>query len=107
MTPTSDLLHLLAAQGWTALGDVQQAKANLARVKHDVANEPSVHEIQCQIAAKEGTHDWQIHFALARFCLQIGRMEEAREWIRKAVAVEPQAAREAMKDPDLKPLFEG
>jgi tetratricopeptide (TPR) repeat protein len=49
---------------------------------------------------------WMIPYNLACYCAQLGRLDESREWLRKAMAVEEDAVkRAAIDDPDLKPLW--
>lgn len=48
---------------------------------------------------------WVIPYNLACYCAQLGRCDEAREWLNKASTIDPQAVPNAsIDDPDLKPL---
>jgi tetratricopeptide (TPR) repeat protein len=50
---------------------------------------------------------WLIPYNLACYCAQLGRLEECREWFKKAMTIDEQTVREsAVDDPDLKPLWD-
>jgi len=50
---------------------------------------------------------WTIPYNLACYCSQLGRIEEARSWFKKAVAMDDkQVAKIGIDDPDLKPLWD-
>ena len=50
---------------------------------------------------------WTIPYNLACYCAQLGRLDECREWFKKAMTVDEQTVRRAaLDDPDLKPLWE-
>jgi tetratricopeptide (TPR) repeat protein len=58
------------------------------------------------LPAKEAfPKNWTIPYNLACYCAQLNRLEEAQIWFRKAIAINEQVVkREAVDDPDLKPL---
>ena len=46
-------------------------------------------------------------YNLACYCAQLGRLDECKEWFRKAMAIDEQTVkRAAIDDPDLKPLWD-
>jgi len=48
---------------------------------------------------------WTIPYNLACYCAQLGRLEESRNWLNKAKAIDPGNVLQAsLADPDLKPL---
>ena len=48
-----------------------------------------------------------IAYNLACYCAQLGRLEQSREWFKKALAIdEKSASAGAIFDPDLKPLLD-
>jgi tetratricopeptide (TPR) repeat protein len=50
---------------------------------------------------------WTIPYNLSRYCAQLGRFEEAKQWFQKAMAIdEKQVQRVALDDPDLQPLWD-
>ena len=50
---------------------------------------------------------WAVPYNLACYCAQLGRLEESREWFTKAMATDENVVRrEAIDDPDLKPLWD-
>jgi tetratricopeptide (TPR) repeat protein len=58
-------------------------------------------------AAKKFPKVWTIPYNLACYCSQLLRVDEAREWFKKAMAIDEKAAKEsALEDPDLKPLWD-
>ena len=51
--------------------------------------------------------NWTIPYNLACYCAQLNRLEEAQVWFKKAMAINEQTVkREAIDDPDLKPLWD-
>jgi tetratricopeptide (TPR) repeat protein len=49
---------------------------------------------------------WTIPYNLACYCSQLGKFDEAREWFKKAVAIdEPTVMKASLEDPDLKPMW--
>jgi tetratricopeptide (TPR) repeat protein len=50
---------------------------------------------------------WTIPYNLACYCAQLGRLDEAQDWFKKAMALDEQAVKEsALDDPDLQPLWD-
>jgi len=50
---------------------------------------------------------WPIPYNLACYCSQLGRLDEAQKWFRKAMAIdEDRVKRAGLDDPDLKPLWD-
>lgn len=50
---------------------------------------------------------WTIPYNLACYCSQLNRLEEAGDWLKKAIAVDKEAVQKAaLDDPDLKPLWD-
>lgn len=50
---------------------------------------------------------WTIPYNLSCYCAQLGRIEECKEWFKKAMAIDEHGAqRVAVDDPDLKPLWD-
>ena len=48
-----------------------------------------------------------IPYNLACYCAQLNRLDEAQIWFKKAMAIDEQIVkREAIDDPDLKPLWD-
>ena len=49
---------------------------------------------------------WTIPYNLACYCAQLGRLEECRAWLNKAMAIDEETVKQAAaNDPDLKPLW--
>jgi tetratricopeptide (TPR) repeat protein len=49
---------------------------------------------------------WTIPYNLACYCAQLGRLDESREWLKKAMAIDERTVTlAAADDPDLKPLW--
>ena len=50
---------------------------------------------------------WTIPYNLACYCAQLRRLDESREWVKKAMAIDEHTVkRAAIDDPDLKPLWD-
>jgi tetratricopeptide (TPR) repeat protein len=50
---------------------------------------------------------WMIPYNLACYCAQLGRIEESKDWFKKAMTIdEDTVKREGIDDPDLKPLWD-
>ena len=50
---------------------------------------------------------WMMPFNLACYCSQLGRLDEAQEWFKKAMAIDEQTVKRAgIEEPDLKPLWD-
>jgi len=57
-------------------------------------------------AASRFADNWNIPYNLACYCAQLGRISEAEEWFKKAMALDEQTVRAAaLDDPDLEPLW--
>ena len=63
-----DSFHLSAAQGWVELGNVTEARTELAHVAPRLQNHPDVLEVRWAIAATE--NDWAAALAIARQAVQ-------------------------------------
>jgi hypothetical protein len=49
---------------------------------------------------------WVIPYNLACYCAQLGRLDESRAWLKRAISInEPIVKRVALDDPDLEPLW--
>lgn len=50
---------------------------------------------------------WTIPYNLACYCAQLGRLEDCKEWFKKAMAFDEHTVKQkAIDDPDLKPLWD-
>ena len=50
---------------------------------------------------------WPIPYNLACYCAQLGRLEECKEWLNKAMAIDEKSVkRAAIDDPDMQPLWD-
>ena len=50
---------------------------------------------------------WTIPYNLACYCAQLGRLDECRDWVKRAMAIDAGTVRRAaIDDPDLKPLWD-
>lgn len=57
--------------------------------------------------AERFSKEWVIPYNLACYCAQLGRQDEAREWFKKAMAIEEDEVRRVgIDDPDLQPLWD-
>jgi tetratricopeptide (TPR) repeat protein len=51
--------------------------------------------------------NWVVSYNLACYCAQLGRFDESREWLQKAMALDEAGVKKvASEDPDLKPLWD-
>jgi tetratricopeptide (TPR) repeat protein len=58
-------------------------------------------------AAESFPKVWTIPYNLACYCAQLGRLDECKEWFKKAVVIDERSVqRMALDDPDLKPLWD-
>jgi tetratricopeptide (TPR) repeat protein len=58
-------------------------------------------------AARKFPKVWTIPYNLACYCAQLGRLEECKEWFKKAIVMDEKTVqRMALDDPDLKPLWD-
>ena len=77
--------HLLsAAAGWLGLGNIAEAKAELAQIDAACQEHPDVLELRWEIAASE--HDWGHGLEIARKLLQ-SAPERASGWLHQAYAL--------------------
>jgi len=50
---------------------------------------------------------WAIPYNLSCYCAQLGRLEDCQKWLKKAMVLDDRTVqREAIDDPDLKPLWD-
>jgi tetratricopeptide (TPR) repeat protein len=50
---------------------------------------------------------WQIPYNLACYCSMLGRLDEAQQWFKNAMAIDDKIVQAAgIEDPDLKPLWD-
>jgi predicted Zn-dependent protease len=106
-----------AAKKWEACVEIASA---LVRLKPDsefgwIGRSFALHELKrteeaydLLLPAKEKfPKNWTIPYNLACYCAQLNRLDEAQDWFRKAMAINEQIVkREAIGDPDLKPLWD-
>lgn len=64
-----DSHHLQAACGWLGLGDVQEAEAELERIRSSLRQHPDVLQVRWQIHARR--QEWEVCFSLAKSLTQI------------------------------------
>jgi tetratricopeptide (TPR) repeat protein len=58
-------------------------------------------------ASERFSEVWTIPYNLACYCAQIGKLEECRAWLNKAMAIDEETVkRVAAEDPDLKPFWD-
>jgi len=51
---------------------------------------------------------WLLPYNLACYCAQLGKIKEAEDWFKRAMALnEKQVKRITLDDPDLEPLWKG
>ena len=49
---------------------------------------------------------WTIPYNLACYCAQLGRLDESRAWLKKAMTIDERTVKQAaVDDPDLKPVW--
>ncbi len=57
--------------------------------------------------ADDFPNNWRLPYNLACYCAQLGRNDEAQDWLKKAIVLDDkQAPNAAIDDPDLKPLWD-
>src|SRR5258708_1191859 len=106
-----------AAKKWEAALDIAAAIMKLAPERTDgwIDRSFALHELDrtqeafdtLREVADRFTQRWVIPYNLACYCAQLGRLEESQEWFKKAMAVDEHTVkREAIDDPDLKPLWD-
>jgi predicted Zn-dependent protease len=75
---------LSAAEGWLELGDVDEARAELAQLEESFQNHPAVLEVRWAIAADE--RDWPAALRLARTLVCVNP-ESYCGWLHQAYAL--------------------
>jgi tetratricopeptide (TPR) repeat protein len=110
--------HIYAhAKKWDECVDIAAAIINLAPNRSDawVHRSFALHELQrTQEAydhllpvATKFRKVWTIPYNLACYCAQLGRLEECQKWFKTAMGIDEHTVkREAIDDPDLKPLWD-
>lgn len=82
--PHDELRHVLAAEGWVVLGDIDEAETELGHIAPASHGHPMVLEVRWRLAAKR--KNWEA-------CVELGRAltavapEEANGWINHAYAL--------------------
>lgn len=155
--PTSDLHHLVAAQGWLELGNHLEADSELDNITASLRIHPDVLDLRWQIYAKEKRwkacedighatievdpdrpsgwlnqamairqqgrlkeaysnlyvvfddfpNNWRVPYDLAKYACLLGEFDEAKEWFKKAIAIEEKMVQKlGIDDPDLKAMWE-
>jgi len=79
-----DTHYLSAAMGWLGLGNLAEAKAELARIRPGQENHPNVLEARWAICAEEG--DWAEGVQIAR-ALVATAPDRASGWLHRAYAL--------------------
>ena len=152
----SDKHHLEAAEGWLLLGDLEEAKKELAQVSPNLQKHPTVLRVRWHVHAKlndwetcislsqqltelvphsasswidfanslffakrvqeaydillpmlpKFNSNWPMRYNLACYACQLARLDEAWEWLGKALTLghAKKVKKTALADPDLLPL---
>jgi tetratricopeptide (TPR) repeat protein len=79
-----DIHHLSAAVGWVELGNVAEAKAEFARVRHEFQDHPDVFEVAWSLCAAE--RDWSRGLDIARRLL-LTAPDRPTGWLHQAYAL--------------------
>jgi len=59
-------------------------------------------------AVKMFPKSWLVRYNLACYCAQLGKIKDAEDWFKRAMALDEKAVmRIALDDPDLEPLWKG
>jgi tetratricopeptide (TPR) repeat protein len=110
--------HIYAhAKKWDACVDIANAiiKLDAERAEAWVHRSFALHELkrtkeafdQLRSVADRFQKVWNIPYNLACYCAQLGQLDECQKWFNKAMALDEQTVkREAIDDPDLKPLWD-
>ena len=110
--------HIYAhARKWEPCVDIADAIIKVApdRAEAWIHRSFALHELkrtqdaldQLQPVADKFPAVWTIPYNLACYCAQLGRLEECKEWFKKAMAIDEHTVkRAAIDDPDLKPLWD-
>lgn len=96
---------LVVAQRMIEFGP-QRAEAWIHRsfALHELKRTQEAHD-QLRPGLKLFPGVWTIPYNLACYCAQLGLLDDARQWLRKATAIDSEAVkRSAADDPDLQPL---
>jgi predicted Zn-dependent protease len=73
---------------------------------HELKRTQEAHDLLLP-AGDKFRKNWTIPYNLACYCAQLNHLEEAKIWFKKAMAInEHTVKREAIDDPDLKPLWD-
>jgi len=105
------------AKKWEACADIAGAIIRLAPDRADawIHRSFALHELkrtqeaydQLLRVADRYPKLWTIPYNLACYCAQLGRLEECQSWFKRAMAIDEHTVRrEAIDDPDLKPLWD-
>ena len=105
------------AEKWEACADIAEAIIKLDPDRPDawIHRSYALHELgRTQAAfdellpvADKFPKVWTIAYNLSCYCARLGRMDECREWLKRAMAIDEHAVkRAAIDDPDLKPLWD-
>jgi tetratricopeptide (TPR) repeat protein len=104
------------AKKWSECVDITEAIIKLDANRADawINRSFALHEM----GQTDGAHDqllpvgdkfpgvWTIPYNLACYCAQLGKLDESREWFKKAIAIDEHTVRRtAIDDPDLIPLW--
>jgi len=103
------------ARDWERCVQIANASVQLDRSRPEswIHRSFALHELkrtqeafdQLQPAANRFPAVWTVPYNLACYCAQLGRLEDARAWLRKAMALDAATVRRAAaEDPDLAPL---
>ncbi len=79
-----DTHYYSAAEGWLELGNILEAKAELAHISSLQRKHPDVLELRWAIAAKE--NDWQLALDIARTLVRVAP-ERPTGWLHQAYAL--------------------
>lgn len=105
------------AKNWPACLDMAEALIKLAPNRHEgwINRAYTLHSLnrtqeafdQLLPVGDRFPENWSIPYNLACYCAQLGRLEECKEWFKKAMAVDEHTVKTAaIDDPDLKPLWD-
>jgi tetratricopeptide (TPR) repeat protein len=111
--------HVCAhAKKWAACVDIAEAIIKLDPTRPDawIHRSFALHELkrtqdafdQLLPVADRFPEVWTIPYNLACYCAQLGRLDECRKWLKKAVTIDEHTVkRAAINDPDFKPNHSG
>ena len=110
--------HIYAySKHWQACLDIGEAmvKQTPQRVRSWIHRSYALHELNrtqealdmLLPAVPKYPKEWIVPYNLACYCSQLLRLDEAKEWFKKAMVINEKAAKEhALEDPDLRPLLD-